>query len=65
MVEREMRIVRLLDPEMCMACNFARVAEVENDRGTRSRVVHCVRLDCDNWDTAGAIPVGEFRSLDE
>lgn len=65
MVKRELRIVRLLDPEMCLGCNFARIAEVEDSRGERSRMVRCGRLDCDNWDTASATLARSVTPLDE
>ena len=60
MVKRELRIVRLMDPEMCLGCAFSRIAEVEDALGERSRMIQCRRLDCDNWDTVDA---GEVRSV--
>ena len=62
MVERELRIVRLMNPEMCLGCAFAKIAEVEETSGQRSRMIQCRRLDCDNWDTSSSAPV---RSVDE
>lgn len=43
------RIVRLMDYRMCLACRFAAIAEVEFNDGTKRRMLHCKRLDCDNW----------------
>lgn len=65
MVERELRIVRLLNPEMCLGCAFSRIADVEDAEGGFSRMVQCRRLDCDNWDTLGAAPVRSVRTLEE
>ncbi|MCW3097703.1 MAG: hypothetical protein JWL77_3321 [Chthonomonadaceae bacterium] len=47
----KLRIVRLMDPTLCMACNFAAVATVEMEDGSSRRMMHCKRLDCDNWQT--------------
>jgi hypothetical protein len=47
----KLRIVRLLDPSLCTACRFASIANVELDSGKLRRMVHCKRLDCDNWQT--------------
>lgn len=64
MVERELRIVRLMNPEMCLECAFAKIAEVEDERGDVSRMIHCGRLDCDNWETTSTAPVRSVRGLD-
>ena len=47
----KLRIVRLMDPSLCMACKFATIATVEMDDGSSRRMMHCTRLDCDNWQT--------------
>ena len=65
MVKRELRIVRLMDPEMCLACSFSRIAEVEGAYGEKSRMIQCRRLDCDNWDTVGAESVRSVTELEE
>ncbi len=54
MAERHLKIVRLLEPELCMDCRFAKIAHVENDRGEFQRMIHCRRLDCDNWNVVDA-----------
>ncbi len=53
---RKLKIVRLLEPELCLDCPFARIADVENADGECQRMIHCRRLDCDNWDTTSAEP---------
>lgn len=50
MSRKQMKIVRLLEPELCLNCRFAERAMVENDSGEVQRMVYCRRLDCDNWD---------------
>jgi hypothetical protein len=51
MGERQLKIVRLIEPEMCLACRFAQRATTQNEFGEVQHLVHCTRLDCDNWDT--------------
>ena len=47
----KLRIVRLLQPSMCLACQYAAIATVEMENGNSRRMLHCKRLDCDNWET--------------
>ncbi len=61
MARRQLKIVRLLEPELCLECIFARMAEVEAADGTIQRMVYCRRLDCDNWDFSSAEPVTNVR----
>ena len=53
---RQLKIVRLLEPEICTDCNFAKMADVESADGTVQRMIYCRRLDCDNWDFSSAEP---------
>ena len=53
---KQLKIVRLLEPELCLDCRFAKTAEVENQTGTHQRMIYCQRLDCDNWDIINAEP---------
>lgn len=53
---KELKIVRLLEPELCLDCRFAHIADVEDDGGSIQRMIHCRRLDCDNWDIQSAEP---------
>lgn len=64
MVEREQRIVRLLNPEMCLGCAFARIADVEDAQGRFSRMIQCRRLDCDNWDTTSVASVRSVSTVE-
>ena len=47
----KLRIVRLMEPSLCTSCNFAAIATVEMEDGSSRRMMHCKRLDCDNWQT--------------
>ena len=47
----KLRIVRLMEPSLCMACKFAAIVTVEMEDGSSRRMMHCKRLDCDNWQT--------------
>lgn len=46
-----LKIVRLLEPALCLSCRFASIATVEMHDETSRRMLHCKRLDCDNWQT--------------
>lgn len=65
MAKRQLKIVRLLEPELCLQCRFAQTAEVENSDGVLQRMVYCKRLDCDNWDIVNAEPAKNVRLEDE
>jgi hypothetical protein len=47
----KLRIVRLLEPSLCLSCRHAAIATVEMESGSSRRMLHCKRLDCDNWQT--------------
>lgn len=66
MARRQLKIVRLLEPEICLECRFAQMADVQQDDGSYSRMVYCRRLDCDNWDSSTAEPARDVKyELDE
>lgn len=46
-----LKIVRLTEPSLCLSCRYASIATVEMDNGDIRRMLHCKRLDCDNWET--------------
>lgn len=46
---------------MCNNCRFSQTAVVELENGTSETVVHCRRLDCDNWDYSS---VEEVKKVD-
>jgi hypothetical protein len=45
----KLKIVRLMNPSLCAECRFATVAMVSMEDGTERKMMHCKRLDCDNW----------------
>jgi hypothetical protein len=54
MAQKDLKVVRLLEPELCLRCRFAKRASVAREDGTMQRMVYCTRLDCDNWDYQSA-----------
>jgi len=46
-----LKIVRLMEPALCLSCRFASIATVEMEDSSSRRMLHCRRLDCDNWQT--------------
>lgn len=55
MARETMKVIRLIEPELCIQCRFAQVAEVQT-AGSIQRMIHCRRLDCDNWDVQESEP---------
>lgn len=55
----KLKIVRLLEPALCLSCRFATIATVGMQDDSSRRMLHCRRLDCDNWQTEDAdeVPV--------
>lgn len=47
----KLKIVRLVEPALCLTCRFASIATVEMADSSSRRMLHCKRLDCDNWQT--------------
>jgi hypothetical protein len=56
MSRKQLKIVRLMEPELCLECRFAQTADVETESGVHQRMIYCRRLDCDNWDIVNAEP---------
>ncbi len=61
MARKQLKIVRLIEPELCLDCRFAQMADVEDQSGNLQRMIYCRRLDCDNWDFASAEPAKSLR----
>jgi hypothetical protein len=64
MPQRNLRVVRLLEPELCSECRFSKMASVAMNDGRTQRMVYCRRLDCDNWDYTTA-EAAEGMDVDE
>ena len=54
MARKNLKVVRLVEPDLCLECRFANTAQVELADGSVQRMIHCRRLDCDNWDYSSA-----------
>ncbi len=65
MLDKVHQIVRLLEPELCQECPFAKMAEVTTADGVYQRMIYCRRLDCDNWDRSEAEPAYDVNPLPE
>lgn len=50
MTRKHLKVVRLLEPDLCFDCPFAERAKIETLEGSLQQVVRCRRKDCDNWD---------------
>lgn len=61
MARRQLKVVRLIEPEICLDCRFAQTAEVETADGSFQRMIYCRRGDCDNWDTTNAEPARSMQ----
>ena len=64
MAKKQLKVVRLLEPELCLDCRFAKTAEVETADGSYQKMIYCRRLDCDNWDIVNSEPAKNVR-IDE
>lgn len=65
MARRNLKVVRLIEPDLCHGCRFAQTAQVEMADGSVQKMVHCRRLDCDNWDYSSAETAVNVESQDE
>ena len=45
----EFKVVRLLQPALCVTCRFAAIVTAEMVDGASRMMLHCKRRDCDNW----------------
>ncbi len=50
-MDKSLKLITLLDPEMCLDCRFCKLKTVTLNNGDSKKMIHCTRLDCDNWDT--------------
>jgi hypothetical protein len=65
MTRKELRIVRLMEPELCMDCRFAYIANVDANDTAKQKMLYCRRLDCDNWDYTTAEPATKIEWPEE
>ena len=61
---RELVVVRLIEPELCLSCRFRMLAEVQFEDETVQTMTRCTRLDCDNWDRSQVQRSAKIELLD-
>jgi len=64
MTGRHLKVVKLIEPEMCLECRFGQKAQVEMANGSKQTMVYCRRFDCDNWDYSSAEPAKSVEISD-
>jgi hypothetical protein len=47
--KNKLKVIRILDPILCVRCDNAYIADVVMSNGRRKKMFYCSRLDCDNW----------------
>ena len=45
----KLKVIKIMDPLLCVRCDNAFIAEVLMSDGIRKKMFYCSRLDCDNW----------------
>ncbi len=45
-----LKVVQLLEPDLCKNCRFAEIITIKLSENRSDQIIHCKRLDCDNWD---------------
>jgi len=45
----KLRVIKIIDPILCIRCDYAYIADVVMPNGKRKKMFYCSRLDCDNW----------------
>lgn len=45
----KLKVIKIIDPILCVRCDFAYIADVAMPTGKRKKMFYCSRLDCDNW----------------
>lgn len=65
MARKNLKVVRLIEPDLCLECRFAQTADVEMSDGSVQRMIRCRRLDCDNWDYGSAEAVNKILTEDD
>ncbi len=49
MRKSKLRVIKIIDPILCVRCDCAYIADVVTNKGKRKKMFYCSRLDCDNW----------------
>ena len=45
----KLKVIKIIDPILCVRCDHAYVADVQMADGRKRKMFYCSRLDCDNW----------------
>ena len=61
--DRKLKLIKIMDPLLCVRCDKAYIADVVMRDGARRKMFYCSRLDCDNW-VAKPSPSAEETDLD-
>ncbi len=60
------KIVKIIDHKICLPCRHAAMVETVLADGSVRRMLHCKRLDCDNWQVIeGLEAVKSFKIVQE
>ncbi|MCE5313513.1 MAG: hypothetical protein ABFD49_01915 [Armatimonadota bacterium] len=57
--KNKLKVIKILDPLLCVRCDHAYIADVVMKEGTRRKMFYCSRLDCDNWVSQTASQVSQ------
>ncbi|MDO8586497.1 MAG: hypothetical protein Q7T82_05610 [Armatimonadota bacterium] len=57
----KLKVIRILDPILCVRCDHAYIADVVMSNGRRKKMFYCSRLDCDNWLSAKEVSQAEVE----
>ena len=55
----KLKVIKILDPLLCVRCDNAYIADVVMKEGARRKMFYCSRLDCDNWVSQAVSQVDE------
>lgn len=47
--QSKLKVIKILDPLLCVRCDYAYVADVVMKNNEQKKMFYCSRLDCDNW----------------
>jgi hypothetical protein len=62
--KNKLKVIRILDPILCVRCDSAYIADVVMSNGRRKKMFYCSRLDCDNWLSEKEAAQHEVEDLD-
>lgn len=57
-----LNVITVINPEQCLGCKSARIAEVLFSDNSVREMFYCSRLDCDNWERTSLNRLVDKRS---